>query len=73
MSDGPRAPLWPWLQQPLQSALQQLSGHHAVLLHGPQGVGQFEFALALARSWLCESQPGGSAPQMAVAVAPVAT
>jgi DNA polymerase-3 subunit delta' len=65
MSDGPRAPLWPWLQQPLQSALQQLSGHHAVLLHGPQGVGQFEFALALARSWLCESQPGGSVPQMA--------
>ena len=61
MSEGARAPLWPWLHEPLQSALQQLSGHHAVLLHGPQGVGQFEFALALARSWLCEAQPVGSA------------
>jgi DNA polymerase-3 subunit delta' len=65
MSDAPRAPLWPWLQQPLQAALQQLSGHHAVLLHGPQGVGQFEFALALARSWLCEAHPPGTTHQVA--------
>jgi DNA polymerase III subunit delta' len=65
MSDGPRAPLWPWLQQPLQTALQQLGGHHAVLLHGPQGVGQFEFALALARSWLCEAHAAGQGHQVA--------
>lgn len=65
MSDNQRPALWPWLQQPLQAALQQLSGHHAVLLHGPQGVGQFEFALALARSWLCEAHPAGHAHQPA--------
>ena len=65
MSDSPRAPLWPWLQQPLQTALQQLGSHHAVLLHGPKGVGQFEFALALARSWLCEAHPTGSVHQVA--------
>lgn len=65
MSEGPRAPLWPWLQQPLQTALQRLGGHHAVLLHGPQGVGQFEFALALARSWLCEAHAAGEAQQIA--------
>lgn len=70
MSEGSRAPLWPWLQEPLQAALQQLSGHHAVLLHGPQGVGQFEFALALARSWLCEAQPEGSAPHVACGQCP---
>jgi DNA polymerase-3 subunit delta' len=58
MSEGSRAALWPWLVQPLQEALGQLNSH-AVLLHGPQGVGQFEFALALARSWLCESQGAG--------------
>jgi DNA polymerase-3 subunit delta' len=52
------APLWPWLQAPLQTALAQLH-HHAVLLHGLPGTGQFEFAMALARAWLCEqSQPG---------------
>lgn len=65
MKEGDRALLWPWLQQPLHDALGQLSGHHAVLLHGPQGVGQFEFAMALARSWLCEAQPIGSAPHAA--------
>jgi len=56
--------LWPWLHAPLAQALQQLHSH-AVLLHGPQGVGQFEFSLALARAWLCEQPVGddaGSAP-----------
>lgn len=53
-----RAALWPWLEKPLEAALAQLSSH-AALLHGPEGVGQFEFALALARSWLCESKPAG--------------
>jgi len=45
--------LWPWLNQPLQEALVQLHSH-AVLLHGPEGVGQFDFAMGLARAWLCE-------------------
>jgi DNA polymerase III subunit delta' len=59
MSEG-RSPsaLWPWLQAPLQAALGQLH-HHAVLLHGLPGTGQFEFAMALTRAWLCEQAPAG--------------
>ncbi|MDO9234861.1 MAG: DNA polymerase III subunit delta' [Aquabacterium sp.] len=58
-------PAWlPWLQQPLVDALHQLNSH-AVLLHGPEGVGQFEFALALARSWLCEASAVGQVFQPA--------
>jgi DNA polymerase-3 subunit delta' len=53
-----RAALWPWLEKPLDAALSQLTSH-AALLHGPEGVGQFEFALALARAWLCESRAAG--------------
>ncbi|MED5622010.1 DNA polymerase III subunit delta' [Ideonella sp. BN130291] len=48
------APLPPWLAQPLAEALRHQRGH-AMLVHGPSGVGQFEFALALAQAWLCES------------------
>jgi DNA polymerase III subunit delta' len=44
----------PWLAQPLQHALRTQQGH-ALLVHGPQGVGQFEFALSLAQSWLCSA------------------
>ncbi|MDO9003417.1 MAG: DNA polymerase III subunit delta' [Aquabacterium sp.] len=51
--------LLPWLQQPLAQALAQAHGH-ATLVHGPQGVGQFEFSMALAQSWLCEAQAPGS-------------
>lgn len=60
MSEG-RSPsaLWPWLEAPLQTALSQLH-HHAVLLHGLPGTGQFEFAMALTRAWLCEQSPAGS-------------
>jgi DNA polymerase-3 subunit delta' len=54
----PRTALFPWLHQPLLEGLAQLNSH-AVLLHGQQGVGQFEFALGLARSWLCEATPAG--------------
>jgi DNA polymerase-3 subunit delta' len=32
---------------------------HAVLLHGPGALGQFELGLALARGWLCEAPSGG--------------
>lgn len=66
MSATERPALWPWLRQPLDEALAQLHGH-AALLHGPEGVGQFEFALALARSWLCEAHPAGAAPHAACA------
>jgi DNA polymerase-3 subunit delta' len=44
----------------LQQALRTVQGH-AVLLHGPRGVGQFDVALALASAWLCES-PGPARP-----------
>lgn len=45
-------PLAPWLQRQLQ-ALRQQRGH-ALLLAGPPGLGQYDLALALARTWLCE-------------------
>jgi DNA polymerase-3 subunit delta' len=50
------APL-PWLGTPLAQALRGARGH-ALLVHGPRGVGQFEFGLALASAWLCEGAPG---------------
>jgi DNA polymerase-3 subunit delta' len=49
--------LWPWLHEPLLQALRQLHSH-AVLLHGPEGVGQFEFSMSLSRAWLCEQATG---------------
>ncbi len=50
----------PWLADPLDQALQRLRGH-ATLVHGPGGVGQLEFSLALAQSWLCEAPQSGRA------------
>ena len=53
-ADG-RLPL-PWLEAPLLQALS-LGTSHAVLLLGPEGVGQFELALVLAQAQLCEAVP----------------
>jgi DNA polymerase-3 subunit delta' len=44
----------PWLALPLQEALHRSRGH-ALMVHGPQGVGQWELSLTLAQAWLCES------------------
>ena len=38
----------PWLAMPLQRALREQRSH-ALLVHGPRGVGQFELALGLAQ------------------------
>ena len=47
----------PWLAAPLQQALAMRSTH-ALLVYGPPGAGQFEFALLLAQAWLCEVDEG---------------
>ena len=52
----------PWLQAPLNGALQNHRGH-ALLVHGSDGVGMLPFALTLAQAWLCEGQGGAGAPR----------
>ena len=44
----------PWLLAPCGRPLRTQRGH-ALRVQGPPGVGQFEFALALAQAWLCEA------------------
>jgi DNA polymerase-3 subunit delta' len=51
----------PWLAPVLRQTLHAQRAH-ALLLHGPQGVGQFELALTLAQAWLCEAGQGASQP-----------
>jgi len=51
---GDAAGALPWLEEPLRRGVSIRS--HAVLVHGSDGVGQFELALALAQAWLCEAE-----------------
>ncbi len=51
----------PWLGTPLQEALRTQRGH-ALLVHGPQGTGQFEMSMCLAQAWLCEAGPSAQRP-----------
>ena len=51
----------PWLGPVLEQTLRSQHAH-ALLLHGPQGVGQFELALTLAQAWLCEAADGSARP-----------
>ena len=63
MTDNAAAPL-PWLAEPLREALATQRAH-ALLVHGAQGVGQFELAMTLAQAWLCEglaSEEGAGRP-----------
>ena len=50
----------PWLAAPLVQGLA--SRAHALLLHGPGGVGQYELGLALATGWLCEADADAPRP-----------
>jgi DNA polymerase-3 subunit delta' len=56
------APL-PWLAAPLREALN-IQRAHALLVHGAQGVGQFEMALTLAQAWLCEGPADDDAKRL---------
>ncbi|MDP9045759.1 MAG: DNA polymerase III subunit delta' [Pseudomonadota bacterium] len=51
----------PWLAPLLERTLATRHAH-ALLLQGPQGVGQFDFATTLAQAWLCEAAPAARRP-----------
>lgn len=55
--------LYPWQQQ-AWTQLQQLQGRwpHAILLHGPEGIGKKVFAEWLAQALLCEAPQTDSQP-----------
>lgn len=58
-TDG-RLPL-PWIEPVLRQTLQSRHAH-ALLLHGPQGVGQFDLAVTIAQAWLCEAADSPARP-----------
>ena len=51
----------PWLGGWLETALRTQRGH-AVLIHGPQGIGQWQLSLTLAQAWLCDAAAGARRP-----------
>ena len=51
----------PWLDDWLAHALRTQRGH-AVLIHGPQGIGQWQLSITLAQAWLCEAGQGSRVP-----------
>jgi DNA polymerase-3 subunit delta' len=51
----------PWLEPVLRRTLSSQNAH-ALLLHGPQGIGQFELSLTIAQAWLCEAENPGARP-----------
>ena len=51
----------PWLAPVLEQTLRSQHAH-ALLVQGPQGVGQFELAMTLAQAWLCEAGQGAARP-----------
>ena len=58
------SPVAPWIAAQCAELAQQRS--HALLLHGPSGLGQLDLAFALARWWLCETPgPAGGCGQCA--------
>ncbi len=61
----PRLPAW--LLPSLAQAFAMPG--HALLIHGPSGLGQYEMAFALAQAWLCES-PARGATGLACGVCP---
>jgi DNA polymerase-3 subunit delta' len=56
VSDALSAALPPWLEDVLVRAMT--SRAHALLLHAPGPLGQFELGMAIARSMLCEAPEG---------------